>query len=54
MRDALNATGRRIVFNMCVWGVADPWVWGPEVWNIASGLLPSEGRALGINFSDQD
>lgn len=31
MRDALNATGRHILFSLCEWGVADPWLWGPAV-----------------------
>lgn len=30
MRDALNATGRPIVFAMCVWGVGEAWRWGPQ------------------------
>jgi len=25
MRDALNATGRPILYSMCDWGVARPW-----------------------------
>jgi Alpha galactosidase A len=31
MRDALNATGRPILFSLCEWGVADPWLWAPAV-----------------------
>lgn len=32
MRDALNQTGRPIVFSMCNWGVGDPWSgWGQQV-----------------------
>lgn len=31
MRDALNKTGRPIVYSMCEWGVADPWLWAGEV-----------------------
>ena len=31
MRDALNATGRPIVFSMCEWGVSSPWTYGREV-----------------------
>ena len=27
MREALNATGRPIVFSMCEWGTAKPWLW---------------------------
>lgn len=36
MRDALNATGRPILYSMCVWGVGEPWHWGPQV---RQGLL---------------
>ena len=28
MRDALNATGRPILFSMCEWGVSSPWEYG--------------------------
>jgi alpha-galactosidase len=31
MRDALNATGRPILFSMCEWGVSSPWEYGHEV-----------------------
>ena len=31
MRDALNATGRPILYSLCNWGVMEPWLWGPEV-----------------------
>ncbi|EIE22540.1 Melibiase family protein [Coccomyxa subellipsoidea C-169] len=31
MRDALNATGRPMLFSMCEWGVSSPWVYGHEV-----------------------
>lgn len=33
MRDALNATGRPILFSMCEWGVADPATWSASVGN---------------------
>lgn len=33
MRDALNATGRSILFSMCEWGVQDPATWAPVVGN---------------------
>lgn len=33
MRDALNATGRKIFFSMCEWGVDDPWKWAADVGN---------------------
>lgn len=31
MQGALNATGRPILFSLCEWGVADPWLWAPKV-----------------------
>lgn len=31
MRDALNKTGRPILFSMCNWGVGDSWRWASEV-----------------------
>ena len=38
MSRALNATGRPIAFNMCEWGLAQPWTWGDALaqsWRIA-------------------
>jgi hypothetical protein len=32
-RDALNATGRPIVFSLCEWGIDRPQTWGPRVGN---------------------
>ncbi len=34
MRDALNAAGRPIVFSICEWGTAKPWLWGKDVGNL--------------------
>jgi alpha-galactosidase len=34
MRDALRATGRPIVFSMCEWGTAKPWLWAKDVGNL--------------------
>jgi len=31
MRDALDASGKAIVFSLCEWGTAKPWLWGHEV-----------------------
>ena len=31
MRDALNRTGRPVVFSMCLWGTGDAWRWGAQV-----------------------
>jgi len=33
MRDALNATSRRIFYSMCEWGVDNPATWAPSVGN---------------------
>jgi alpha-galactosidase len=30
MRQALDASGRPIVFSICEWGTAKPWLWGAE------------------------
>jgi alpha-galactosidase len=34
MRDALKASGRPIVFSMCEWGTAKPWLWAKDVGNL--------------------
>jgi len=34
MRDALNATGKRIFYSMCEWGVEDPATWSESVANM--------------------
>ncbi|MGW7007260.1 NPCBM/NEW2 domain-containing protein [Streptomyces sp. NPDC054933] len=34
MRDALKATGRRIVFSICEWGENQPWLWAADVGNL--------------------
>lgn len=31
MHDALNKTGRPILYSICDWGVGDPWLWAPKV-----------------------
>ena len=33
MSMALNATGRPMFFNICEWGLYEPWTWGPSVGN---------------------
>lgn len=33
MRNALNATGRRILFSLCEWGVDDPALWAGHIGN---------------------
>ncbi len=39
MSAALNATGRAIHFNMCEWGVANPWEWGPALAQVRRNLF---------------
>lgn len=34
MADALRETGRDIVFSMCEWGTAKPWLWADKVGNL--------------------
>ena len=34
MRDALKAAGRPIVFSMCEWGTAKPWLWAQDTGNL--------------------
>jgi alpha-galactosidase len=34
MNNALLATGRPIVFSMCEWGTAKPWLWGKGIGNL--------------------
>lgn len=31
MSVALNGTGRAIAFNMCEWGLDNPWTWGDAI-----------------------
>jgi len=41
MRDALYAAGRPIVFSLCEWGTADPWLWAKDVghlWRISGDI----------------
>ena len=34
MRDALQASGRPIVFSICEWGSTKPWLWAGEIGNL--------------------
>jgi alpha-galactosidase len=34
MRDALKASGRPILFSMCEWGTAKPWLWAKDTGNM--------------------
>lgn len=42
MRDALNATGRPIVFSICEWGDNQPWLWGEKyghLWRVTGDII---------------
>eukprot|EP00891_Asterochloris_glomerata_P004554 jgi/Astpho2/4554/e_gw1.00067.147.1_t len=44
MRDALNKTGKPILYSLCEWGVADPWLWAPKVgnsWRTTGDISPT-------------
>mmetsp|Transcript_71589 Transcript_71589/g.125298 ORF Transcript_71589/g.125298 Transcript_71589/m.125298 type:complete len:623 (-) Transcript_71589:83-1951(-) len=44
MSKALNRTGRPIHFNMCEWGINDPWKWGPDLaqsWRMGPDHVPT-------------
>jgi alpha-galactosidase len=34
MRDALQATGRPVIFSICEWGNGKPWLWAKDVGNL--------------------
>jgi len=34
MRDALQASGRPIVFSICEWGTTKPWLWAKDIGNL--------------------
>ena len=40
MRDALNATGRPILYCMCEWGVSNPWLYAQRVMPIRQAAEP--------------
>jgi alpha-galactosidase len=46
MRDALEATGRPIVYSICEWGQNQPWTWGADV-----GHLWRTTGDIGDNFA---
>ena len=51
MRDALKATGRRIVYSICEWGENDPWLWAAGVghlWRTTGDISDNYGSMLGI------
>jgi alpha-galactosidase len=51
MRDALKATGRKIVYSICEWGQNDPWLWAKDVghlWRTTGDISDSWGSMLSI------
>ena len=51
MRDALDSTGRPILFSICEWGFNHPWTWAPrlgESWRTTKDIADSYGRMLAI------
>jgi alpha-galactosidase len=52
MGDALRATGRPIVYSLCNWGLASPWLFGPgtgaALWRTTGDIYPSWGSMTGI------
>ena len=44
MENALNATGRKIVYAICEWGVDFPSAWAPAIgntWRVANDIIPA-------------
>ena len=55
MRDALNATGRPILFSMCDWGVGDPWLWAPKVQGAyGTGIWGQGGFMISVLLYHED
>ncbi|PWZ01143.1 putative alpha-galactosidase [Testicularia cyperi] len=47
MSNALNATGKPILYSMCNWGEDWPWLWATEIansWRISGDIYPSFDR----------
>ena len=58
MGDALQATGRAIVYSLCQYGRADVWKWGPDVggnlWRTTGDIRDSYDSMEKIGFSQND
>ncbi|WP_225851349.1 glycoside hydrolase family 27 protein, partial [Streptomyces sp. HPF1205] len=55
MRDALNATGRPILFSLCNWGQENVWTWGANVgnsWRTTGDINASWSSMLSIFHSN--
>jgi alpha-galactosidase len=51
MRQALDATGRRIVLSVCDWGIDEPWLWPPgtgELFRTTGDIRPSWDTVMNI------
>jgi alpha-galactosidase len=51
MSDALNKTGRPIVYSVCNWGMKETWSWAPPIanlWRTTFDIFPWWGRVLEI------
>jgi alpha-galactosidase len=57
MGDALQATGRPILYSLCQYGVDQPWKWGPSVgaqmWRTTDDIDDTYGRMVMIGFSQE-
>ena len=55
MSAALNKTGHAVSFNMCEWGLDDPWTWGGAIaqsWRMAgdhTGVWPSTKETIALS-----
>jgi alpha-galactosidase len=56
MRDALNATGRPILFSMCEWGQEDPATWSADVGNSwrTTGDIQDNWKSMIGNLDQND
>ncbi len=56
MRDALNATGRPILFSICEWGQNQPWTWAQPVgnsWRTTGDISDNWSSMIGIAHQNQ-
>lgn len=57
MRDALDATGRDIVFSLCQYGMGEVWKWGADesiggnLWRTTGDIVDTWASMTGIGFS---
>lgn len=58
MGDALNASGRKIVYSLCQYGRDDVWKWGPEVggnlWRTTGDIRDGWDSMTKIGFAQSD